>query len=303
MRLAGQSLLIAAVLACFAPARAALPDTVEALVAAGQLPVAEQQVHAAEAKLGSGAELAAALSWLARGELEQRQLVKADSYAAQARSMGLRALGISNIDSDPFLPTAIGASIEVHALVLASRGQTTQALSFLHQELGSWGRTSIGERIRKNINLLSLEGKPAPPLQGFNLASLKGRPVILFFWAHWCPDCKADAPIIAAVRKRFASQGLTVVGPTRLYGYAAGGDPATPTAERQYIEQIRQRYYSALSGMPTPVSAANFEVYGASTTPTLVLVDRGGIVRDYHPGAMSGEELTQKVETLLLQSH
>jgi thiol-disulfide isomerase/thioredoxin len=272
---------------------------VQALVAHRQLPLAAQQVKTVQAKQGPSAEVAAALSWLARGALQERQLGQADSYATEARTMALRLLGVRNIDSDPWLPTALGASIEVHALVLASRGQMGDALIFLNQELKSWNRTSLHERIQKNINLLSLEGKPAPPLEGFNLASLKGRPVILFFWAHWCPDCKADAPIIADVWKRFAPQGLAVVGPTRLYGYAAAGEPAAPAAEKQYIEKIRQHYYAALASMPIPLSSANFQAYGASTTPTLVLLDRAGVVRYYHPGAMSGPELAARVQTLL----
>jgi thiol-disulfide isomerase/thioredoxin len=281
------------------PALAALPDDVQALVAHRQLSLAAQQVKAVQAKQGASAELAAALSWLARGALQERQLAQADAYATDARNMTLRLLGVRNIDSDPWLPTALGASIEVHALVLASRGEIADALTFLQQELNSWNRTSLHERIQKNINLLSLEGKPAPPLEGFNLGSLKGRPVILFFWAHWCPDCKADAPIIADVWKRFAPQGLAVVGPTRLYGYAAAGEPAAPAAEKQYIEQIRQHYYAPLAAMPTPLSAANFQAYGASTTPTLVFLDRAGVVRYYHPGAMSGPELASRVQALL----
>lgn len=278
---------------------ASVADDAQALITVHQLPLAVQEVRAAQAKQGGTAEIAAALSWLARGALQEKQLAQADSYATEARSMALRVLGIRNLDSDPWLPTALGAAIEVHSQVLAARRQKAGALAFLRQELSSWGRSSLGERIQKNINLLSLEGRPAPPLDGFNLGSLKGRPVILFFWAHWCPDCKADAPLIADVRKRFGSQGLTVVGPTRLYGYAAGGDPATPVAEKQYIEQVRRHYYAALEGMPTPISAANFESYGASTTPTLVLLDRAGIVRLYHPGAMTEEELNRGVEALL----
>jgi thiol-disulfide isomerase/thioredoxin len=295
-----RSLVIAGTLVfAGAPAWATLATEVQALVAQRQLGLAEQEVRAVQAKQGVSAEVAAALSWLARGALEEKQFGRADAYATEARTMALRVLGIRNIDADPWLPTAVGASIEVHATVLAARGQTADALAYLREQLNSWSRTSLDERIQKNINLLSLEGKPAPPLEGFNLASLKGRPVILFFWAHWCPDCKADAPIIAGVWKRFASRGLTVVGPTRLYGYAAAGDPASPAAETQYIEQIRRHYYAALEGMPTPLSAANFEKYGASTTPTLVLLDRAGVVRYYHPGAMTREELTGKVETLL----
>jgi thiol-disulfide isomerase/thioredoxin len=279
--------------------QASVANDAQALVAAHQLPLALREVRATQAKQGSNAEIAAAISWLARGALEEKQITQADAYAMEARTMALRALGIRNVDSDPWLPTALGAAIEVHSQVLVVYGQRAEALAFLHQELNAWGHTSLKERIQKNINLLSLEGKPAPPLDGFNLASLKGRPVVLFFWAHWCPDCKADAPIIADVRKRFASRGLTVVGPTRLYGYAAAGDPATPATEKQYIEQIRQHYYAALEGMPTPISAANFEAYGASTTPTLVLLDRAGIVRLYHPGAMAEEELTSRVQALL----
>jgi thiol-disulfide isomerase/thioredoxin len=280
-------------------AGASIVTDVQALVAARQLPLAVNEVRAVQAKSGGSAELAAAISWLARGALGERQVAQADAYASEARNMALRLLGVRNLDSDPWLPTALGASIEVHAGVLALQGKTNEALAFLRQELKAWGMTSLLERIQKNINLLTLQGKPAPPLEGFNLASLKGRPVLLFFWAHWCPDCKAEAPLLAAIRNRFAAQGLAVVGPTRLYGYAAGGEPAAPAAEKQYIEQIRQRFYAPLEGMPIPISAANFQNYGASTTPTLVLLDRAGVVRDYHPGAMSGPELVAKVQQVL----
>jgi thioredoxin-related protein len=51
--------------------------------------------------------------------------------------------------------------------------------------------------------------------------------------------------------------------------------------------------------MPVPVSEENFKVYGASTTPTLVLIDRRGVVRLYHPGNLSYEELAAKLESIL----
>jgi len=291
---------VAAVALALTPlsAWAALVDDVQTLLSRQDLSGAERLVRTAQQKTGRSPEVAAALSWLARGALEARQLDRADAYATEANKMAVPLVGIRRIDNDPWLPTAVGASIEVHAGVLAGRGDIPEALAYLNQQSQTWGNTSLAERIRKNINLLSLEGKPAPPLEGVSLSSLRGHPVLVFFWAHWCPDCKAEVPILADLEKKFAPQGLTLVGPTKLYGYAAGGDPATPAAEKQYIERIRRQYYSPLGAFAAPVSAANFQAYGASTTPTLVLLDRSGIVRYYHPGAVTESVLAARIQAL-----
>ena len=54
---------------------------------------------------------------------------------------------------------------------------------------------------------------------------------------------------------------------------------------------VRQRFYASLPDMPVPLSKRNFNTYGASTTPTLVILNRAGEVAMYHPGAMPYEEL------------
>ena len=293
--------ILAAVALLVAPVcvRAALVEDVQALVEHGQFATAEREVQAARAKAGASSELAAAISWLARGALAARQFSQADAYATEAREMALPLLGMRRIESDPWLPTAVGAAIEVHAFVLAAQGEIPESLRYLQQQLKTWGATSLHERISKDINLLTLEGKPAPPLQGISLASLRGKAVLLFFWAHWCPDCKADVPIIADVTRKFAPKGLVLVGPTRLYGYVANGDSAPPAVEKQYIEQVRRKYYEPLGSFPEPISAENFQKYGASTTPTIVLLDRAGVVRYYHPGAVTEAELSARVEAVL----
>jgi hypothetical protein len=51
--------------------------------------------------------------------------------------------------------------------------------------------------------------------------------------------------------------------------------------------------------MAVPVSEENFKSWGCSTTPTLALIDRGGVVRLYHPGRMSYEELAPKVAAIV----
>jgi thiol-disulfide isomerase/thioredoxin len=180
--------------------------------------------------------------------------------------------------------------------VLAARGQRTEAVSYLQEQLKTYRATSINARIQKNINLLSLEGKPAPALENVSLP--KGKPALLFFWAHWCGECKGEIPILARLKAEFESKGLSIVAPTQKYGYVAGGIDAPPDVELRYIEQVRQKFYAEILSTPAPVSEENFRRYGASTTPTVVLVDRAGIVRLYHPGRMSYEELRPLVDAL-----
>jgi thiol-disulfide isomerase/thioredoxin len=283
---------------------ASLVNDVRALIARHDIAAAEQAVRAYPAQ---SSDRAAALSWIARAYVEERRYDQADQFAAQARDLSLNLLRSRKLDADPWLPTALGASIEVHAQVLAARGERTEAVAFLREQIAAYSATSIGERLRKNLNLLSLEGKPAPPLEMKEwlgarprpVSALRGHPVLLFFWAHWCPDCKNEAAVLASLEKAYGPKGLVVVAPTKLYGYVAGGEDAPPAAERQYIEQVRRQFYPMLANVGMPLSAANFLAYGCSTTPTLVLVDAQGVVRYYHPGAASEAELSARIEKLL----
>jgi thiol-disulfide isomerase/thioredoxin len=294
-------LLSLAVLLCAWGQPVSLINTVRGLIANKDLAGAERVARAYQARTPASPELAAALSWLARAYLAAKELDRADALASETSKMASRFLAGQKLDDDPWLPTAAGAAIEVHAQVLAARGERAEAVEYLRGQQKQFAGTSLPERIRKNINLLSMEGKPAPALelQTPALSALRGRPVLLFFWAHWCSDCKAEVEILARIQQTFEKQGLMIIGPTRLYGYAAGGEDAPPAKEKQYIEEVRRKYYAALPKMPVPLSANNFITYGASSTPTLVLIDRAGIVRYYHPGAASEAELAAKIRAVL----
>src|SRR6202140_1768863 len=241
---------------------------------------------------------------MARAAASTKQWDQAAAYAGETRRLCEQQLTKRKLDADPHLPLASGAAYEVPAQALAEKGQHAQAVSLLHSALARYGNTSIRARLQKNLNLLALVGKPAPPLQEAQylgtkpptLASLKGSPVLLFFWAHWCVDCKAEVPVIARLKQEFAPEGLVVIGPTQLYGYAAQGNDASPDQERAYIEAVRERYYANLQDMPVPLSKQNFNAYGASTTPTLVILNRAGQVAMYHPGALSYGELRDAIQ-------
>src|SRR6266849_3679014 len=278
-------------------ASAGIIDDVLQAVELNNFAGADQSIRRYRASRGVTPEMIAALSWMARGELERKRYGEAEKYAQQTYDLSLEQLKKRPLDREPNLPIALGAAIEVEANVLAATGKRTDAITYLEDQLKTYSATSIRTRIQKNINLLTMEGKPAPALERVLLP--KGKPALLFFWAHWCPDCKWEAPILAQLKAEFAPRGLAIVAPTQKYGYIAGGVDAPPEVELRYIEQVRRAYYSAVIEVPAPVSEQNFARYGASTTPTLVLVDRAGIVRLYHPGAMSYPELRARIQGVL----
>jgi thiol-disulfide isomerase/thioredoxin len=290
-----------------ASAWAGVVDDVRLALARNNFSAAESVLNSYRSQQGVNPEYLEAYSWMARVALDQGQYDQASAYAKQTKSLVLEQLKQRSLDSDPHLPIALGAALEVQSQTLAARGQRTQAVALLQSALRTYGNTSIHDRLQKNLNLLSLQGRPAPPLKsdeflGAKLpmpAQLKGSPVLLFFWAHWCSDCKAEAPIITQLRSEFSGQGLQVIGPTRLYGYTAQIEHASASDELGYIDAVRHRFYAGLLDMPVPISRYNFDTYGASTTPTLVLLDRTGRVAMYHPGALPYAELRAEIEKVV----
>jgi thiol-disulfide isomerase/thioredoxin len=289
-------------------AQSGIVDEVRTLAAQQRFPAAQSRIDAEFKAHGTSPDLVLAESWLARAYLFAKRYDDVARVAGRAVAECRTQLKTRAFDAEPRLPLALGAALEAEAQALAARGARDQAVRLLQTETARYRDTSIRARLQKNLNLLTLEGKPAPPLEVGHylgpgkppsLAALSGHPVLLFFWAHWCSDCKAEIPVVARLAALYGPRGLVVVGPTQHYGYVAGGLDAPEAEETRYIEQVRQQYYAGIPGMTAPLSEENLRVYGVSTTPTLVLVDKGGIVRMYHPGAMGYDELAARVLALL----
>jgi thiol-disulfide isomerase/thioredoxin len=298
---------LAAWFAVVPAARADIIAEVREALGSGQLDTARQLVDSARAQGGGTPEVAEAMSWIARAQLGRRDFDAALLTSEKTYELASRAAQQHPLDSERHLPVALGAAIEVHAQALAGRGERAKAVTLLRGELGRYGKTSIATRLQKNLNLLTLEGKPAPALslerylgpKPEALGALKGKPVLLFFWAHWCGDCKATAPVIARLRSELAAQGLYVLAPTQPYGFTSEAQDVSPETELTYIEAVRHRSYPSLLEVPAPVSSANFLTYGASSVPTIVVINRAGNVALYHPGRMTYDELKPKLEAAL----
>jgi thiol-disulfide isomerase/thioredoxin len=302
------SIVLSIALAAAAASAADLVSQVRALAWKQDVAAARQLVERnRKPQPQTSAEWLAAASWVARGASFAKQWDVAQKYAQEVFDGSVELLAKRPLDADKDLPIALGAAIEVLSSAYDAAGERGAAVDFLRRQRETYRGTSIEARIQKNLLLLSLEGKPFPALaveqhlgpKPRTTAELKGNVVLFFFWAHWCGDCKRQKPILEALHHDYADQGLVIVGPTQLYGYVAGGVDATAAQELDYLGGAYQKSYPLPSWMSVPISSENFLSFGVSTTPTLVLVDREGIVQMYHPGGMSREELAARIQPLL----
>lgn len=267
-------------------------------VSAGDLLTGEAAVEEYRRTKGLDAEALDAVGWLARGAVLLGRPDKAAAWVDELR----RAIPAET----PELLVPFGAAIEVEGKLVLAREGRGAALRYLGDELAKAKAPSLRSRIRKNMNLLSLEGQPAPEIGGTtpdgskppSLDSLRGRPVLVYLWANGCGDCKAQSPTLARVLAKYRDRGLAVVAPTRLYGEGPDGKPASRAEETAGIAKAWAAF-EGLEGVPVPIDEETMVRYGGSATPTFVLVDRKGIVRFYTPTRASESELSRRIEELL----
>ncbi len=259
-----------------------------------------------------GPEWLEAMSWVGRAGAIGEDWNLAAEYSRRTLDECEWLLESRALDEDaqaPF-PIALGAAIETMGKFHVAKGDRGRAVAYLRDQLEKYGGTSIETRLNKNLLVLDLAGRPMPVLDTgewlgearFAAEDLSGKVTLFFFWAHWCEDCEAQKPAVAGLARRYADHGFRVVAPTRLYGYIQRGRDAAPTAEREYIRRQHVTKDEFLREVPVPLSTKNFVSFGVSSTPTLVLVDRSGTVRLYHPGEMDPADLARRIETLLASS-
>ena len=173
------------------------------------------------------------------------------------------------------------------------------------------------KRAEADAKRQALVGQPAPSLEAdevldgetLTLESLRGKVVLVDFWATWCPPCRAVIPHLVELRKKHAEAGLEVVGVTRFYENGFVPEPGRPQ-KGQAKENLSQdeerevnRQCAKALGIEYPIvfSSKAAASYFVSGIPQLVVIDRKGVVRHVKVGAGDTAELDRIVEECLAE--
>jgi thiol-disulfide isomerase/thioredoxin len=119
----------------------------------------------------------------------------------------------------------------------------------------------------------------------FHLSELKGRVVLVNFWATWCVPCRAEIPDLSAMQSELGTRGLSVVG-------VSWDDSAE--GFRDFQSEIRQDYLVVLGGEDVQAKFG-----GILSLPTTLVIDHEGRVRQKIIGARDRAVLEAAVKLLL----
>jgi peroxiredoxin len=157
------------------------------------------------------------------------------------------------------------------ALALAATAQSPQTT-----------KSSPGRSLAPDFNLKDASGKDV------KLADLKGKVVLVNFWATWCEGCQVEIPWFVEFQKEYASRGLVVVGISM--------DDDGWKSVKPWIEEKKVNY---------PIVIGNEGLgkqYGLDGgMPLTALVDREGRIADLHQGIVDKTATQHKIGDLLQQ--
>jgi peroxiredoxin len=127
-----------------------------------------------------------------------------------------------------------------------------------------------------------------PTLAGDSLAlsDLRGRYVLVNFWATWCPPCRAETPDLVALHHRFSDRDLTLVG--------ISVDLEGPHVVQAFVDEYEVPYPIALGG-----DGAAEAFGGAFALPTSFLLNPEGEIIGRFPGVFPADAMAEEFEQLL----
>lgn len=122
------------------------------------------------------------------------------------------------------------------------------------------------------------------------LSELRGHPVVVTFWATWCPSCVKEFPELVKVQAEYSAAGLRVL--------AVNGLDQEHGRNAKHVKEFIEKF-GVTFPVPLDKRGRMREAYGILTLPTMLFVDSSGVVRAISAGPTSREALDHGISTIL----
>lgn len=277
---------------------------------------AEESFRAAKTLLQDGASRTRAMAETLEAAMALQEIYResGDYKNAEATLASLRKIAAS-FDSpavyyyaiDQSIKFFIGTNRKPAALEFYKAAQNQTRKDFSNKAL----QDDVLRRLMRREKHYELLGEIAPEIASVEqwfpaaaaktLADLRGKIVLLDFWATWCGPCIASFPKLTDWQETFQKDGFVILGLTRYYT-TIDGTKAEQKTEADAVGRMKATHRIPYDFVLAK-DALNHHNYGADTIPTAVLIDRKGVIRYIDSGVSISreEELRKMIEKLLAE--
>jgi len=209
-------------------------------------------------------------------------------------------------------------AIDEHIKYLIATGRKPIALQMYSNALAQTEKDftakplqeDVSRRLKRREKHYKLLGDVAPELtaiahwfpgQPQTLANMRGKVVMLDFWATWCAPCIAAFPSLTEWHQDYKQAGLEILGVTKYNGEAEGFS-VDNQAELEFLQRFKKTHRLPYDFVVAKDNT-NQIIYGAGAIPTAVLIDRKGVIRYIETGSSPSreEEIRAEIEKLLAE--